>query len=138
LIQWAWPGLQVGDRLPDLRAPLADGSVFVPSEDAGGMPIALVVAELPPDVSVGALVVHVARPDATPDPSRLSLDDDGRIAWVLTGGVDGVVVAGPEVARSYRSRASRGTKSARCLHRRAPAMLSTAILRSLPIGSLRP
>jgi hypothetical protein len=68
LIQWAWPGLQVGDRLPDLRAPLADGSVFVPSEDAGGMPIALVVAELPPDVSVGALVVHVARPDATPDP----------------------------------------------------------------------
>ncbi len=87
-------GLTVGDRLPDLRAPLADSSVFVLSEDAGGFPVALVVSDEVPCGHDDVVTIHVARRGAPT--GRLSLCDDGRIAQALTDGNDGVVVAGPD------------------------------------------
>lgn len=83
--------LEVGDRLPDLRVPLADGSPFVLSEDAAGLPVALVVASNVPERSDVALVVHVARPGGAV--GAMSLLDDGQVAEALSDGDDVAIVA---------------------------------------------
>lgn len=90
-------GISVGERLPDLRSLLPDGSEFVLSEDAGGLPIALVTGSVRPRRCDDVLVIHVAPPSvalASTTDAALTLVDDGRITAALTPGTSGVVVAG--------------------------------------------
>lgn len=91
----AW-ALERGDRLPDVRAPLADGRVFVLSQDAAGVPVVFVVgAPVAPVPVVNGALITVPLPD-TPHLGGMSLVDDGRVATALTGGRPGVVVAGAD------------------------------------------
>lgn len=72
---------------------LADGSSFVLSEDAGGLPVAIVLAATPPSTSERLLVLHVARPESTERLGRFSLLDDGSVADALADGGDLAIVA---------------------------------------------
>jgi hypothetical protein len=92
------PRLGRGDRLPDIAAFLADGSEFVLSVDAGGLPVVVVVGSLPVDDLLAdppGAVVHVPL-GGPPVDGRISIHDDGRAAIALTGGSPGVLVAGPD------------------------------------------
>jgi hypothetical protein len=87
--------LRRGDRLPDFRAPLADGSSFSLSDDAGGLPVVFSVGP-PLGIDAHGVVLHVPLTTDDRAPSGLSLLDDGSLAHALTGGVPGVVVAGSD------------------------------------------
>ncbi|MBI5087782.1 MAG: hypothetical protein HZB15_02625, partial [Actinobacteria bacterium] len=77
-----------GDRLPDFRAPLSSGELFVLSDDAGGLPVVIVVGA--PDLEVSALgvVIHVDQ-DGHPARRGIHVIDDGSIAWAITSGLPG-------------------------------------------------
>lgn len=94
-----------GERLPDVRAPLSDGSLFVLSEDAGGLPVALVTGPQPPKPRPDLLVIHVtsthnngSTSDAATSDGLLTLIDDGQITQALTGNgtTPTAVIAGPD------------------------------------------
>jgi predicted 2-oxoglutarate/Fe(II)-dependent dioxygenase YbiX len=82
-----------GDRLPDFRAPLSSGETFVLSDDAGGLPVVIVVGAPDVEVSAPGVIIHV---DELGHPALRGIRvlDDGAIAAAITQGRPGVVVAG--------------------------------------------